>query len=809
MKRIIKYSEAIIEVKNHLTAYMIAHGIQAQPSGQFSCPNKYAHNNGDKTPSAKLFSSGTSWKCYACGASGNVVTMAHIIHDLPIEGGGILYETLPHIYEAIGEDVQVIPDGSTDELPEDIQWHLSAKKYINEHPITPEVLQDGSFGRTYNNVTVQNLLSTFKIAYTTEHITDNPLLNIPTQYPPNIIYPIYYKGVIRSIQARNSTENISKYIIHKYFKSLKINNKYYSLINYDKAVIAAKRQKLIYLFEGLFNTLVAVSYGIRNAMGVSGTHPNLIELEQAISDAEVTEIVFVGDKDRAGAEALYKLAEHFQKLGYIVHTLMPRHIDLDYDIEIDKYGQEAIDYITDANNHINFIEMAPILGISYFSDKSLSLEAKFDLYLKTISELGSPIGIDKYARAFAIYAESISKPVNLIDIIPAIREAIIDASSPLLNKTDEIVSDFLGNFDKITTVQSKIDSVHSLYSRLSNMIKVSSEGIKKTQLRYVNELLSNNDTAGVKIYNTGYTNMDIYNEEGTLLLGIERHSMIGIVGKPSHGKSMIARGIALHIAQVEREDTIGVYASIDDYKDKTLLLLMSAISGINYSVLKKNYKERTDDINAKIEIGKEKLKSIYGESLLVFGKDTISSYSDIGPVISAVEREYRGKKIILYIDNLYNLDEIIRGRAGAGGGDPRHAIGNIIENLKMMSQGRLELVFNTLESRKGNGRINENDIKETGAIDYKNDITLSMFNSVREYKEQSKMIEVIDGRPTPVIEVQILKNKDSATGRVFYFFLNGPRQTLRPITDPLLIEQYNMRRIKDRGSRNVDSEVTI
>lgn len=57
-------------------------GVKLNPTGNSSCINPSAHNNGDRKPSFSILKGGTNFNCFGCGIKGNVVDFVKIVQNV-------------------------------------------------------------------------------------------------------------------------------------------------------------------------------------------------------------------------------------------------------------------------------------------------------------------------------------------------------------------------------------------------------------------------------------------------------------------------------------------------------------------------------------------------------------------------------------------------------------------------------------------------------------------------------------------------------------------------------------------------------
>ena len=792
----LSYSESIRTLQAKLREYMDSQSIKISASRSFSCPNKHAHKHGDKTPSGWIYEEGDypNWRCMTCGESGDVFNIASLIHSLPLSGKGFILETIPHVAEKVGLFIEV---DNEEEIEENLKLSIESKKILKENHIDHKLLMDGTFGSTrkYKEEIAKDLVETFDLALLESPIYDNPILH-PTTYPgymPMLI-PITKEGLLLGTVGRH-TEEAYKNGAPKYQNSLKSEAfPYPSIINYDRGLQAAKKTKRVYIFEGVFNTLVAYVSGIRNTIGILGVNSRLKDLEEFMVEAGAREIVFCLDKDLQGADKSIELGKKFHSLGYICLFYKFENNGKDYDIEFnenDKFYEE----ITTENNLISLVDYLLYTKADYLAKTDISNVSKFEMVMKDISNFGSIVSARNYAISIVEYYKSIGDDtITIDDILPRIKQSLSDKNSPLISRLNDLAANSLNSILSANTVEEKLSLVESLHSSTRNATDTVTSGIKISAKRDLERTLQEQDNVGLRRYKTGFENLDFPVDPATRI-EFTQENLIGLLGKPSHGKSLLLRNFAMYQA-LNNPDVMVFYFSTDDSARRTISWIIAGLSKIPFSEVMKPEKERDRAAAEHIREAQIKLKRIYGENLVIYDKEQVSDTLGVIRILNDAYREFPNKRFIAIMDNLYNQTDIQSGSETS----KREALDNAIERYKYLTTSRVDIFINSLEVKKNTiGRLSESDIKETGSIDYRNDATMAMFNSFREFKKESRMYTHIGSTFTPIIELHMLKRKTGEVGFVHYFLLDGPCGLLTPVTNPEQISQFDALRKADNG----------
>jgi hypothetical protein len=792
----LSYSEALRTLQAKLRDYMESQNIKITASRSFSCPNKHAHKHGDKNPSGWLYEEGEfpNWRCMACGESGDVFNMASIIHGLPLSGKGFILETIPHVAENVGLFIEI---DNQEDVEESVRVSVETKRILKQNPVDYKLLMDGTFGptRKYTEEIAKDLVETFDLSLLKEPVYGNPILH-PTTYPgymPMLI-PIIKNGLLLGTVGRH-TEEAVRNGAPKYQNSLKSESfPYPSIINYDKGLQAVKKARRVYVFEGVFNTLVAYVSGIRNTIGILGVNSRVKDLEEFMVESGAKEIVFCLDKDSQGADKSIELGKKFHSLGYICLYYKFENNGKDYDVEFneDPRFQEKL---TSESNLISLIDYLLYTKADYLSRSDMSNVSKFEMLMKDISAFGSIISARNYALSIVNYYKSIGEDtVTVEDILPRIKQSLSDKNSPLLNRLNDIANSSLNSLLSANTVEEKLSLIESLYTSARNATDLITSGIKISAKRDLERTLYEQDNIGLRRYKTGYENLDFPADPSTRV-EFTQENLIGLLGKPSHGKSIFLRNFAMYQA-LNNPDVMVFYFSTDDSARRTISWIIAGLARVPFSEVMKPERERDRVTAEHIREAQIKLKKIYGESLVVYDKEQVSDTLGVIRVLNDAVREFPNKRFIAIMDNLYNQTDVQSGSETS----KRESLDNAIERYKYLTTSKVDIFINSLEVKKNIiGRLTESDIKETGSIDYRNDATMAMFNSFREFKKDSKMYTYVGNTFTPIIELHMLKRKTGEVGFVHYFLLDGPRGLLVPVTNPEQISQFDALRKADTG----------
>lgn len=792
------FEDAVQQLKTHLKDYALSQGITINPNGSFRCPNKQGHKHGDKNPSGYLnVRDSPKWSCYKCKASGDIFDLASFLHELPLEGSGFKYETIPHVIEAINSDIEI--DYGQEEIPSYIKLATETKELFKANPADYKTLMDGTYGpdRKYSEEIAKQLVEKYRLSQFPKPVFDHPVFT-PTTFPGSLplMIPITKHGFFLGAVGRHRETDVKESNAPKYQNSTKTDlANYPSIINYDRAINAARKLGRLNIFEGVFNTLLAALW-MPNTIGILGVNSKLADLEELIQHSSVREVVFYLDKDGAGIDRAIELGKICHKLG-VLPLFYKFNMDYkDYDIEFAEKGEALATELGKEVSLLSLIEFLLFSKGDFLARTDISRITKYEMIMEYISEYGSAVGAKNYADAVVQYYTSAGDhSIIFEDVFPRIRQCLTDKKSPLLSRINEISTNQLTQIMNAKTVEEKVSLARVYQQSVERSSETLTVGMKTSSKRELEKVFQDANTTGSRIYKTGYANIDnTPEEEGGFSLMQE--SLAGILGKPSHGKSLFIRGFLMHQA-LTNPDVLVLYFSTDDSAKRTLSWMTAGLAKVDFGQVIRPFSERDRAAKDHIQEAQDTLRKIIGETLIVYDKKTISTTDDIIRTIADAAREYPTKRIITATDNMYNANDIAQ---ITNEGSKRFAIDAAIEKYKDVSINQADLVFNTLEVKKNIiGRLNDDAIKESGSINFRNDYTLSLFNSYKEWRTESRMTTTREGINTPILEVTVLKNKIGSSGKTFFFHLNGPCGLLEPVTDQDMINTYETLMLGDRG----------
>ncbi len=306
----------------------------------------------DHSPSMSVSKEKQIYKCFSCGATGNVY---HFLME---------YEHIS-FPEAVGKVAQLagIPIEITDYKKEKnkkytslyeiydlslkfYQNHLntasgaSAKEYLKKREIGEDIIKEFSIGLApVSGDILAKLLMEKK--YSKEELLKSGLLfkneyGYHDMYRNRIMFPLWdLDGKVVGFSGRVfHGEKESKYINTM---ETEIFHKGELVYNYHRAKESARMENKIIVMEGFMDVIRANTIGIQNVVAMMGTA--VTKTQANLIKRMARDVILCFDGDEAGSKATYSCANEFMELG-VTPKIVHLEEDLDPDDYIKKYGKE-------------------------------------------------------------------------------------------------------------------------------------------------------------------------------------------------------------------------------------------------------------------------------------------------------------------------------------------------------------------------------------------------------------------------------------------------------------------------------------
>ena len=383
----------------------------------------------DTNPSMSVSEEKQIYKCFSCGAAGNVFTFVSEYNNVGFldavkivaEKCGLSFnvqtstKTKPQTYQKEYEIMDLALKFYQNNLntPEG----LKAKAYLKDRSLDENVIKDFDLGLALNgNYSLHNLLTSKN--YDIKTLLDLGLVNRNGSYLNDvfnnrIIFPIHdLEGHPIGFTGRiYESSNQAKYLNSKesiIFKKGQI------LFNYHRAKNEIKKKKTVIIVEGNMDAIRLYSSGVKNVVALMGT--SLTKDQVSILKSLRSKIILMFDNDSAGELATFQNGNILEENGltpYVVRLSGEK----DPDEYIIKNGIQAI--INNIENPLSFLDFK----LRYFKkDKDLTKTDDLVNYIKEIvnslayvtDDLTKDITIKKISDTYDVPLDLIKRELSKV-----------------------------------------------------------------------------------------------------------------------------------------------------------------------------------------------------------------------------------------------------------------------------------------------------------------------------------------------------------------------------------------------------------
>ncbi len=321
----------------------------------------------DHSPSMSVSEEKQIYKCFSCGATGNVFTFVSEFENVSfIEAVSIVANKcgmelsknayISNFTPAFSEEKEIM-ELSQKFFANNLRTSVGevAINYLKERGIDEEIIKEFGIGLSLDsNDSLYNLL--IKKNYDSKKLLEIGLVNsvngkIYDMFSRRITFPLWDKdGNIVGFSARvyRGEKDVSKYMNSRESKIFK---KGETLYNYHNAKTIAKREKEIIVVEGFMDAIRIASIGLKNVVALQGTAMTNEQI-QLLKKLRV-KVILCLDNDNAGLTATLNNGEELVKND--IETFVIR---LSGKKDPDEYilanGGES--FIHNVNNPLTFFE---------------------------------------------------------------------------------------------------------------------------------------------------------------------------------------------------------------------------------------------------------------------------------------------------------------------------------------------------------------------------------------------------------------------------------------------------------------------
>ncbi|HHW69493.1 MAG TPA: DNA primase [Tenericutes bacterium] len=384
--------EKINEIRNSIDIVeLIGRYIPLTPRGKnyFGvCP---FHD--DHSPSMSVSKDKQIYKCFSCGAIGNVFKFIMDYENVSF------VESVSKIADIVGINIDLRYKSNISKKENNVLYDIydlslkfyqnnlntingnSAREYLLNRNIDADVIKEFGIGLALKDRTLLTKILINK-EFDKKRILDSGLVlngenGMYDIYYNRIMFPIhnlYGQVVGYSGRIYDNSDN-SKYINTK---ETEIFKKSELLYNYHRSKDISRQKNVVIVMEGFLDVIRAYTIGIKNTVATMGT---AITKDHALTLKKMAkEIILCFDGDSAGAKATNSCINELLKVG-VRPKIVRLEENLDPDDYILKYGKER--FLSKIENPVNIMDFK----ISYLKEgKNLNSDEEVSIYVNSILE---------------------------------------------------------------------------------------------------------------------------------------------------------------------------------------------------------------------------------------------------------------------------------------------------------------------------------------------------------------------------------------------------------------------------------------
>ncbi len=383
----------------------------------------------DHSPSMSVSPEKQIYKCFSCGATGNVFTFVENYLNVNFsEAVQIVAQTVGipiHINVSTKKEVKFKEEYELmdfvlkfyqNNLNSDAS--LKAKEYLKERGIGEEIIKDFSIGLSLDKNMLYQILS--KKGYTDKVLQELGLITTNAYgthdvFQNRIMFPIHnLEGNVVGFTARGYlADTTPKYLNTKETTIFKKGN---ILFNYHRAKDSVRLKKELLVVEGNMDAIRLYASGIKNVVALMGTSLTKEQIE-AFKKLRA-KLILMLDNDEAGEGATYAIGNQLEEnnIPFLIVRLSGAK---DPDEYILKYGRDAI--LDNVSKAISFVDFK----LNYLKrNKNLQDAADLADYIKAVldslktndDEILKEVTLQKLANDYNISYAVLKEQLGTVEV---------------------------------------------------------------------------------------------------------------------------------------------------------------------------------------------------------------------------------------------------------------------------------------------------------------------------------------------------------------------------------------------------------
>ena len=735
--------------------------MEISNSGKFRCINpKHKDNN----PSAHFIpdTEETKFKCFSCGAGGDILDAARLLENKPQDGQDFVQENLAYI-----ADKYAVEYATVDLTAEELHFRRTCKAYDDASDIATSMfpLEYATKRNWPKSVCTDLGIGVVKsyadfISQMEARGYDRPFcesvdLNSNIFSDGMLIFTIKNEhGRVVGFSARDMAYS-------KDCKRPKFINTSAKCPLYNKSAIlygidiGRKNQPPLYIFEGYPDYVTAYKHGIKNTCAIGGTALTRDHIA-LLKTMGINQIILALDGDDAGQNRTEGLLdEYFGGDETLSVSILALPDKLDPDEYINKFSSDEF---------LKLPTLTPfqwrLTRFSYEDKPDFICDKMVPIIIADINETHrwtkSKELAEKTGIPFAVVWKQVEKQVNKEE---AARDNLVQ------NKVKQLINDLkFHKGDPAELLQVTVDEIRQVSHEVKEDLHSSNEVITSMDEIYKS---FKDRTPGLQGWKTGYDMLD------SKLSGIpKKDAMITFAGDSNIGKTGFMFELALRLARYN-ENIMVLFMTIDDSRTQAIARLVALESGLKINQVshpKNNIK--TEEDRQKLLDGWAKVRRLVDGNKFSIKDNTHGDNLDFAEGwIKWAQKNHPSKEICFFLDNFHKLGD-------ERGGDERLRFKHASSRIHGMKNKLGITAVCTMELRKMIGgnvatRPSLQDISESKQMEYDNNLIGMVYSDVHARREDAKIFwDGMDGdRPVkrPVLEIDFQKNKVSDYKGVLYW----------------------------------------
>ena len=784
-------------VRARLPDYLAGKGIEIQEGGWFLCPNPSHH---DTKPTnchfveARDLAPRTRFKCFACGAAGDIFTAATYLDQRPSEGKAWIVDNVYWLADKFGIDheklelseeeilqlrQQRLYNDAADILVESCRGNPDLLANARARGVLPETCEKFGIG-TLPWGALRTALQErgwteafarasgidenhFHERYLTFTLRDmnGRVIGFDRRY-------MDYDGAQHAAYSKADQWYPPKYLTTNQRKCVLIDK---STLLYNIHWARRRSMRRLDVFEGYLDWITAHQAGHEccTAMCGSAFTDLMVAVIRACGFSHVNLVMdgdpvgmmrMLGGYDDKG-EYHEGYVERFKGQEGLHVTIMP----LTYDPETPSKSRD-VDYYLRAFPTLqeglrNYMLHQPISAFDWILEKRLQERVEPSLIAKEMVQF---IVNERSSVDRSLLCQKLAGRLGIPET-----DVRLEVERISNQKFDEIANRTANRISRGRSTEAKIKALEEGYHELATARATNDSASDPSEsVEFVNSTLEEFRTTetGLLGWRTGWKQVD------TNLGGFPKSKEVIVVGGvPNAGKSSILLNTTNNLIERNDEPCVVVF-SLDDPRKTTLAKLVAIRSGlpIQWVVQPQEHVFPYPDLKARYDEAAGQIRTWAEEGRLVIKGTEIGKTKEGCEKVIRASMDRTGRPVAVVLDSFHKM---------SAGQDVRIGFKNLAEWWQVLAD---ELDFTLMctaevnkegiKSVKGKPRCKPVDLSETAVIEFMAKLIIMVHNDLHSKEGNTNRYWSDEGTPRPILELWVDKNKiTSFKNQAWYFML--------------------------------------